>query len=172
MRAQHSRRFPTELRESVARRYLGTEATLRELAEEIGSSPWSVRDWVRQYQQRGTVGKRKNSQPTPTDKRSPEGKLRLLLQAKALADDARGDFLRREGVHDGDLERWEAEALGGLRGGESSDAQARRIRDLERDSSKKDERLKEAAALLELQKKVQALWGDEDDDTSKDRGAS
>ncbi len=52
-----------------------------------------------------------------------------------------------------------------------SEAQSRRIRDLERDSSKKDKRLKEATALLELQKKVHALWGDEDDDTNKTKGA-
>jgi transposase-like protein len=150
---------------------LSTEATLKDLAEEIGSSAWSVRDWVRQYQQRGTVGKRRRTQPTTTDKRSPEEKLRLLLQAKALPDDARGEFLRREGVHDGDLERWEAEALGGLRGGDSTEAQARRIRELERDSDRKDKRLKEAAALLELQKKIQALWGDEDKDTNTSKGS-
>jgi len=172
MRARHSKRFPNELRESVARRYLATDATLKELAEEIGSSHWSVGDWVRQYQARGTVGKHKKTQPTQTDKRSPEEKLRLLLQFKTLEDSARGDFVRREGVHDGDLERWEAEALGGLRGGDSSDVQARRIRELERDSDKKDKRLKEATALLALQKKVHALWGDEDDDTNKNNGAS
>jgi transposase len=116
MKAQRSKRFSTELRESVARRYLSTDATLRELAEEIGGSTWSVRDWVRQYRERGTVGKRNKAKATPTDKRSPEEKLRLLLQAKALDNAARGDFLRQEGIHDGDLERWEAEALAGSEG--------------------------------------------------------
>jgi transposase-like protein len=167
MRAVAKRRLPTELKESVARRYLTTGATLRELAEEVGSSAWSVRDWAKQSQELGTVGRHNKSKRkiTSTDKRSPEEKLRLLLQAKGLGEAERGEFLRHEGIHDGDLERWEQEALGGRRGPESSEVQSRRIRELERVTDKKDKRLKEATALLELQKKVQALWADEDDST-------
>jgi transposase len=36
---------------------------------------------------------------------------------------------------------------------------------LERELTRKDKALAETAALLVLSKKVQALWGDEDDDT-------
>ena len=122
---------------------------------------------MQQMREHGTVAKRRKKKPVATDGRSPEDKLRLILAAKGLSDDERGEFLRREGVHDGDLERWEQEALGGLRGGEGSAWQGRRIRELERGSKTKDKRLKEATALLDLQKKVHALWGDEDDDTDQ-----
>ena len=40
-----------------------------------------------------------------------------------------------------------------------------RVRKLERELTRKDKALAEAAALLVLKKKVQAIWGDEDDDT-------
>jgi hypothetical protein len=53
----------------------------------------------------------------------------------------------------------------GLRGDETP-AQQQRIRQLERESARHKKRLKEAEALLILQKKVQDLWADEDDDTS------
>jgi hypothetical protein len=39
---------------------------------------------------------------------------------------------------------------------------------LEKQLRRKDKALAEAAALLVLQKKVQSIWGDEDDDTNKE----
>jgi hypothetical protein len=136
------------------------------LAEEIGSSTWSVRDWVRLYRSEGTVGRLKKQRPVPApNQRTPEEKLRLLLMVKSLPEDERGAVLRREGLHDGDIERWEREAMTGLRGDETP-AQQQRIRQLERESARHKKRLKEAEALLILQKKVQDLWADEDDDTS------
>lgn len=167
MKSTKYRKFPQELRESVARRYLSTNATYGELAAEIGSSKWSVQDWVKQFREQGSVGKKRTKNPAPTDQRSAEEKMRLLLQAKSMADGERGEFLRREGIHDADLERWEQEALGGLGGAAGSESQERRIRELERDNRQQGKRLKEAVALLELQKKVQALWEDEGDDTPR-----
>ena len=41
---------------------------------------------------------------------------------------------------------------------------------LEKELRRKDQALAEAAALLVLRKKAQALWGDEDDDTDKRSG--
>jgi len=162
------KRFPKELKESVARRYLSTDASFRQLAEEVGSSTWSVRAWVREYQAGGTVGKRKHKKARmgTTEARSAEQKLRLVIQAKGVSAQDRGEFLRREGVHDADLERWERDALAGLQGA-TSPAQQVRVQELERKVRKQEKRLKEADALLTLQKKVQALWAAEDDDTTE-----
>jgi len=52
-------------------------------------------------------------------------------------------------------------------GGRASASTNKRIRQLERELARKDKALAEAAALLVLQKKVQAIWGDEDDDTDE-----
>jgi hypothetical protein len=104
---------------------------------------------------------------TATDQRSAEEKLRLLVEASALTEQQLGEFLRREGLRDGDLERFRAEAMGGLGGQVHSEADLRRIQELERVNAKQGKRLREAEALLELQKKVQALWGAKDDDTTE-----
>jgi transposase len=61
--------------------------------------------------------------------------------------------------------------LGGLRPPQSKHTrslEARRVRELEKELRRKDKALAEAAALLVLQKKVQAIWGDADDDTTKE----
>jgi transposase-like protein len=160
------KRFPQELKESVVRRYLSTDTTVRQLADEIGSSTWSVRSWVREYQAQGTLAKRRKRTPARPDQRSAPEKLRLLLMIKGMPDDERGAALRREGLHDADIERWEREAVAGLQG--QAPNQQQRIAQLERETLHHKKRLKEAEALLILQKKVQALWVDEDDDTSKD----
>ena len=50
-------------------------------------------------------------------------------------------------------------------GWRSAYGDSRKVRELEKELRRKDKALAEAAALLVLQKKAQALWGDEDDDT-------
>ena len=49
-------------------------------------------------------------------------------------------------------------------------AETRRIRELERELARKEKALAEAAALLLLEKKAQALWGAEDDTTALKKG--
>ena len=48
--------------------------------------------------------------------------------------------------------------------------EAKRIRELEKELLRKDKALAEAAALIVLKKKAQAIWGDEDDDTNPRSG--
>ena len=101
----------------------------------------------------------------------PADKLRLLAETEGLEGEELGAVLRREGVHEADLAEWRQAALAGLVGGQkpaTGAAEARRVRQLEKQLRRKDKALAEAAALLILQKKVQELWGDEDDDTNKE----
>jgi hypothetical protein len=95
----------------------------------------------------------------------------LLTQSEGLAGDDLGEFLRREGVHEADLAEWRSAALVGLGTRPKTSAvsaDARRVRELERELLRKDKALAETAALLVLKKKVQEYWGDEDDSTKKE----
>lgn len=94
-------------------------------------------------------------------------KLRVLSLAEGLSDEDLGALLRREGLHTEDLERWRArasEALGST-GAEAKAASAdrKRIKELERELRRKEKALAEAAALLVLRKKLEALQWFEDD---------
>ena len=51
--------------------------------------------------------------------------------------------------------------------GRASLATAKRMRKLERELARKEKALAEAAALLVLNKEVEDLWEDEDDDTGE-----
>jgi transposase len=88
-----------------------------------------------------------------------------VLQAAGLRDEALGELLRREGLHEATLLDWRAAALEGIAPRKPHRADQKRIAKLEKELARKDKALAEAAALLILQKKVRDLWGDGDDDT-------
>jgi hypothetical protein len=51
-----------------------------------------------------------------------------------------------------------------------SNADIKKIRALEKELKRKDKALAETAALLVLKKKVQEIWGDEDDEPDRNNG--
>lgn len=102
---------------------------------------------------------------------SPAEKFRVLAETEGLEGEELGVVLRREGLHEADLTEWRRAALAALGGGAKAppaSTETRRVRELEKQLRRKDKALAEAAALLVLQKKVQAIWGDEDDDTNRE----
>lgn len=110
---------------------------------------------------------------------SAEKKLALVLEVAAVPPPELGAFLRRKGVHEAQLDEWRAQvtqaSVAALQGPSRRERkvasiEARRIRDLERELARKEKALAEVAALLVLKKKVQAIWGDEDDDTALRNG--
>jgi transposase-like protein len=159
------------MKEAAVQRFLTSDLSLTAVAEQFGTTRYSVANWVKLAHSRGEVKKPKQhlvaAAATPTDDRSASEKLRLLIEAGALSEEQLGEFLRREGLRDGDLERFRAEALGGLEGKVHSPQDRRQIQELERMNAKQAKRLHEAEVLLELQKKVHELWGAKDEDTTK-----
>ena len=146
------------------------------LSDETGVSQATLSRWLKGA---ATVGQKmplrdKEKRPSPSTKRpqdwTAEEKLTLVLEAAAAPAAELGAFLRRKGVHEAQLAEWRETATAALRGPTKRDRkatsiEARRVRDLERELARKEKALAEAAALLILKKKAQAIWGDEDDDT-------
>jgi transposase len=93
-----------------------------------------------------------------------EQKARVLADAADLDGEELTAYLQREGVKLAEYEQWRI-ALD--EGGRASASTNKRIRQLERELARKEKALAEAAALLVLKKKVETLYGeDEDDDTN------
>jgi transposase len=109
----------------------------------------------------------------PQDK-SAEEKLKIVMEAETVAEDQLGAFLRRNGIHEAQLREWRAMMLSGLqkpaRPSSKSSVENRRIHELEKELLRKDKALAEAAAILILKKKVQSIWGGEDEPTDKRSG--
>jgi len=107
---------------------------------------------------------------------TPEQKMQAVLESSQLSEEDLGAFLRKNGLHESNLKQWRLEMLGGLQNTASKkkskgkSAEAKRIRQLEKEVNRKDKALAETAALLVLKKKVQAIWGDEEDDIPPKNG--
>ena len=142
------------------------------LSKEVGVCQPTLSRWLREAGDRVTAMKK------PTNKRprdwSPEEKMAAVVDASSVSEEQLGAFLRRKGLHQAQLDQWR-EAMVLALGGEHkrkaiSSAQARRLRELEKELRRKDKALAEAAALLVLKKKAREIWGDEADGTEPRSG--
>jgi transposase-like protein len=101
-----SRRFAEEMKDAAVQRFLTSDLTLTAVAEQFGTTRYSIANWVQLAQSRSEVSpKSKRPSPQPaatTDARSAAEKLRLLVEAGALSQEQLGEFLQREGLRDGD----------------------------------------------------------------------
>lgn len=165
--------YPSAFRTEMVRKMSGPNARpARELARETGVHQTTLSHWKQEAGKLDGMPRKIKKQKRPADK-TPDEKLDLVLEASLLTDEELGEFLRRNGLHEADLERWRVEALAGLgdrRPEKRRSSDAKQIRKLEKELARKDKALAEAAALLVLQKKVRAIWGDEDDDTEPRSG--
>ena len=149
------------------------------LAEEVGITQNTLSRWLREASEVEKRGKRKvvveqdqisGSRPMRPEDLPAVEKLRLVKEAAELLEEELGAFLRRHGLHEAQLEEWRRKALGALekpkKGRRQQSPEAKRIRELESELKRKDKALAEVTALLVLKKKLDALLGDGDDDTS------
>ncbi len=177
-----ARSYSAAFRTKMVQRLVGPKAvSANQLAQEVGIHQSTLSRWLRDAQA-SDMGTAKDTEQKPparspakdsaARKRSADDKVRIVFAAESLAGEDLGAFLRREGVHDAELEAWrtaiKTAAAAALNGTTANTATARsaerkRIHELERELQRKDKALAEAAALLVLEKKLQALWGDEDD---------
>ncbi len=143
--------YPMEVRGPLEQRMLGpSQARPVDLAVETGIPSATLCRWRLEARRRPV-----EALVTESTIRTAAEKLQLVLEASTLDDEALGEFLRREGVHEAELSAWREAATDALRVGTSTAkrGQSRRIRELERELRRKEKALAETAALLVLQKK-------------------
>jgi transposase-like protein len=178
-----AQQYSAAFRAKMVRRLVGPKAvSANQLAREVGIHQATLSRWLRDVQDRAMGTANGTEQNPPADastkeiaarKKSAEDKVRIVFAAEALAAEDLGALLRREGVHDAELAAWrttvETAAVAALNGkgrhtAPARSAERKRILELERELRRKEKALAEAAALLILEKKRQAIWGDGDDD--------
>lgn len=171
--------YSQSFKENMVQRLTGRDRiSAAALAEEVGVAQSSLSRWLREA--RNLVGMKKRN-PDPNEAKSTrewseEEKLRVVVEATGLSDDELGVFLRREGLHDSQLKQWRETILSALRErgkpkiSKRERAALKRNKQLERELTRKDKALAEVTALLALKKKLEALLGDEDENTPRKSG--
>lgn len=164
------RQYSDVFRSRMVERMVGPEAvSANALALEVGVSQNSLSRWLREARSLQGMSDKPKGSKRSKKKWSGAEKLRIVMEASALTGSELGALLRREGVHEAELQEWRAAAEAALqeasRGKAKPSNEVKRIKELERELDRKEKALAEAAALLVLKKKVQEIWGDEDDTT-------
>ena len=164
--------YSNKFKERVLAKMLAPGAVgVPQLAKDVGVCAGTLYRW-RHDRLHGVLVKDDSPDDTPKKRSALTAldTLRLVLEANELDDLERGAFLRREGLHQADLDQWQAAIETALAPGAAKKAVSgdkKRVVSLEKELRRKDKALAEAAALLVLRKKAQALLGDEDDDTTQ-----
>lgn len=176
-------KYSPEVRAQMIHRMLGPERiSATELSKRFGIPQTTLSLWRREAVRRNAMTGLSTNRTDAAAGRSKSWtaaeKLRVVLEASALSDDDLGTLLRREGLHSAQLSEWRALAHEGATGALKTGTRTRqlpspeekRIRELERDLHRKDRALAEVTALLALKKKLQEIWGDEDENTNARSG--
>ncbi len=153
--------YPTEVKEQAMRKaHERGDKTLQAIADELNLSLGTLKNWLKQSGKSHALTLPTNS---PASSWSAEQRLTALNESHHLKDQALHAWCREKGLFEHQLRQWQREFCHpGKAAATPADAALRQAKQhnekLERELRRKDKALAEAAALLVLQKKFQALW--------------
>ncbi len=140
-----------------------------ELARENGISEQTLYTWRRHLKSQGVSvpGNGKNAEAW-----SSKDKFGVVLETAQLSEAALAQYCRSKGLFVEQIAAWrqacqEANAQSAERNREQreqSKNDRKEIKQLKKDLQRKEKALAEAAALIILRKKAQAIWGEPEDD--------
>lgn len=145
--------------------YTRGSRSVRAVADELNVNLWTLKNWMKSYKSESTS--KRDTRPRRPDDWTLAERLEVLLESHGLDEEARNVFCRERGIFPHHLQRWRAD----FEAGTSSVLAGKRTelrelkeanKELSRELTRKEKALAEAAALLVLQKKHQALWEEKD----------
>ena len=160
-------RYSPELKEQIVRKMMPPNSqSVASIHRETGISMPSLYAWKKQCRERGFVVPNK---PTSAERWDAKAKLAAVIHTALMNESERSAYCREHGLYVEQLETWKAAF-------EAMDANAepatkaqltqarKQNRQLAKELLRKERALAEAAALLTLSKKAQAIWGTDADD--------
>jgi transposase-like protein len=142
--------------------YTRGNSSIRVVAEDINMSLGTLRNWMKA--DRNSTQKKAGLQSKRPQDWSLADRLQILMESHGLEEDALNALCREKGIFRHHLEQWQVAFVAGS--AVDTRSQLRELKDtnkaLTRELNRKEKALAEAAALLVLKKKYQALWVEED----------
>ena len=143
--------------------------SVAQIHRDTGACEPTLYNWRNQYKNEGRV--------VPADPSNPENwsgqdKLAVVIETASLNEQALSEYCRKKGLYVEQIIRWKELALGGYEAQGRLSADERRElkqtrkqkRQIEKELKRKEKALAEAAALLVLSKKCNAIWGEAEED--------
>ena len=162
-------KYSRERKEAILKKMMPPHhRPIPQLAEEEGISAATLYLWRAQARVQGRLLPDGSTGSSGWQARE---KFAAVLETAGLNEAERAEYCRKRGLYPEQLLAWrsaceqatEGEAARSRTIRELTQADKRRIKDLERELARKEKALAETAALLTLRKKAQAIWGDGED---------
>jgi len=167
--------YSEELKASIVARMLPPQnASVPDLAKETGIPKDTLYCWRLKARGRASVGL---DQARQGGGFSNEEKFAIVLETASFNELELSEYCQRKGLYPEQITTWKKAFIQGSGSAASKierdqlQQQARTIKQLQSELHRKDRALAEAAALLVLEKKVQALWTEPEEEKSTSRSA-
>jgi len=174
MRARFTQSFKIQAVEKALERANGV--TLKDIATDLGVGHSTLGKWI------ALVGKQKlepvqdNEVPRMTKEKRPqdwstEEKLNMVITCAALDEEKVSELCREQGVFPHHIKQWKQDFVSGQSVNPKVNLRTdnkllrQNIKALQKELNRKDKALAETAALLVLQKKVNEIWGRDEDNS-------
>jgi hypothetical protein len=132
--------------------------TVVELARQSGITAVTLRTWRNEAIAAGELSRGDGR------KWSSAQKFQAVLETAPLSAQEVSEYCRRKGIHVDQLRQWRAACEQANGTGVAGAARPPGGKELERELRRKEAALAEAAALLMLRKKADAIWGTEEEE--------
>jgi transposase len=163
-------RYSEERKAAVIEKMMPPHNTsIPELAKETGICDATLYNWRKQARLEGYA--------VPADGRNPEkwssaDKFAVVVETASMNEAELGEYCRQKGLYPEQIAAWRETCLQANANQEvQSQAQRKQakqarqqIKQLERELRRKDKALAETTALMVLEKKARAIWGDGEDE--------
>lgn len=170
MKSNNGKRYTAEMKKAILNRMMPpNNESVSQLSKELGITEPTLYKWRKEARIAGN--------PTPGDGQSSEqwsseDKFLVVMETYTMNQADLAEYCRKKGLYKEQIEAWRDSCLSanGRESGQTKQLnqelkeEKKRAKTLEKDLRKKEKALAEAAALLLLRKKAQAIWGDQEDE--------
>lgn len=161
--------FSQEYKDALLKKLQPPESrSVPEIAAEENIPTSTLYTWISKARRDGALIP--NSAPQNDRRWRSDAKMRIVMETYSMNEEELGQYCRQHGLYSSDIRRWSAALETALDGKPSKEMEAQlrtektKNKELERELRYKEKALAEAAALLVMQKKTEAIWGDPEDD--------
>lgn len=158
--------YSDEIREPLLRRMLPpNNESITAISKEVGISEQTLRTWRDKARKEGYAAPGKDAVP---DDWSTQDKFLVVVETASMSESELAEYARKKGLYVEQIKSWR-DACMNANGGVAQEAARltkelktaeQANRKLQKELDRKEKALAEAAALLVLRKKADAIWGD------------
>ena len=162
--------YSQKLKDSILRKILPpNNESITKIAKEEGIPEQTIRNWQKQARADGISVPGKDSS---SEKWSTQDKFLIVVETAGMNETDLAEYARKKGLYVDQIKAWR-DACMNANGGVAREAarlnkelknSEKERKKLEKELQRKEKALAEAAALLVLSKKANAIWGDREEE--------